>query len=108
MQDSFSEMKQAIEKNLENAKQRNEKCANCQKKITNCRIVFSKNGKNEGPYCSGKCAENSTLKNEFGNQQVENQSTSKSVIKQITFFGLISILPLTITAIIIYLLNKKK
>src|SRR4051794_32074513 len=107
MQDSFSEMKQAIEKNLENAKQRNEKCANCRNKITNCRIVFSKNGKKGGPYCSGKCAENSTLKNEFGNQQVENQPTSKSVIKQIAFFGLISS-ALTITAIIIYLLNKKK
>src|SRR4051794_2534357 len=106
-------MKNTIEKNLEKARQRNEKCASCGQKITNCRIMFSKKGKKEGPYCSKKCSETSSLKKETQNlsnsQQVDNNSTSKlvSVIKGIAFFGL-GVLPLTTTVIIIYLLNKKK
>jgi len=91
----------------------NEKCFHCGQKITNTRIIFSKNGKVEGPYCSKKCSKTSTLvkneiQNPFNNKQVNSSSASKPLIGKIVFWGVISALPLIITATIIYLLNKKK
>ena len=91
---------------------KNEKCFHCRQKITHTRIIFSKNGKVEGPCCSKKCSKNSTLKNEiqnpFNSKQLNNLSVSKPLIGRIVFWGIISALPLIITAITIYLLNKKK
>jgi hypothetical protein len=99
-----NETKNLIDEELKKARKRGEKCSHCGKKITNSRITFYKNGKFEGPYCSKKCSETST----FSDQKIDNQSATKSVIKKgIAFFGLIGILPLIITALTIYLLNKK-
>ena len=101
-----------MESNLPKPANKNEKCFHCGQKITNTRIIFSKNGKVEGPYCSKKCSKNSTLKNEFqnpfNNKQANSPSASKLLIGRIVFWGVISALPLIITATIIYLLNKKK
>ena len=85
----FKEFDKTFKESDLKPRNKNEKCFRCGQKIINTRIIFSKNGKVEGPYCSKKCSETSTLKNEiessFSDQKVDNRSASKSVIKGIAF-----------------------